>query len=79
MTVDLRWFGGTADFYFIRHGESEANRDGVIQGRAPSRLTDTGAEQARQAGEWFRPGALDHGPQLPAPAGLRDRAQSSRR
>jgi broad specificity phosphatase PhoE len=58
VTVDLRSFGGTADFYFVRHGESEANRDGVVQGRAPSRLTDTGREQARQAGEWFRARAL---------------------
>ena len=54
MTVDLRGLDGTADFFFIRHGESEANRAGVIQGREPSRLTDAGRDQARRAGEWFR-------------------------
>jgi broad specificity phosphatase PhoE len=59
VTADLRAFSGTADFFFIRHGESEANRDGIIQGRAPSRLTETGKAQAREAGEWFRPRALD--------------------
>jgi broad specificity phosphatase PhoE len=50
---DLRAFTGTADFYFIRHGQSEGNRDGVIQGRQPSRLTEDGKGQARAAGRWF--------------------------
>ncbi len=59
MTADLRSFGGTADFWFIRHGESEANRDGIIQGRQPSRLTESGKSQAREAGEWLRAKALD--------------------
>ena len=59
MTADLRSFGGTADFWFIRHGESEANRDGIIQGRQPSRLTESGKAQAREAGEWLRAKALD--------------------
>jgi broad specificity phosphatase PhoE len=50
---DLRGFTGTADFYFIRHGQSAGNRDGVIQGRQPSRLTEDGRSQARAAGSWF--------------------------
>ena len=33
--------------YFVRHGESESNRDGVLAGRMDSPLTDTGIEQAR--------------------------------
>ena len=50
----LRAIKGSADFFFVRHGESEGNRDGVIQGRTPSRLTATGRDQARRAGAWFK-------------------------
>jgi broad specificity phosphatase PhoE len=56
---DLRDFPGTADFYFIRHGQSESNRDGIIQGRDPSRLTEEGRGQARAAGAWFAARSLD--------------------
>jgi phosphoserine phosphatase len=56
---DLRSIAGTADFYFIRHGQSESNREGVIQGRLPSRLTEEGRSQARAAGSWFAGKALD--------------------
>lgn len=34
-------------FYFVRHGESEANRDGVFSGRRDSPLTERGRAQAR--------------------------------
>jgi hypothetical protein len=27
--IDLRAFSGETDLYFIRHGESEGNRDGL--------------------------------------------------
>jgi broad specificity phosphatase PhoE len=57
--VDLRGIPGAAELYFIRHGESEGNRDGIIQGRNPSRLTDNGRRQAGEAGEWFADKALD--------------------
>ena len=57
--VDLRAFKGTADLWFMRHGESEGNRDGVIQGRTPSRLTETGREQALAAGDWFKGKGVD--------------------
>jgi broad specificity phosphatase PhoE len=57
--TQLRALSGTVDFYFMRHGESEGNRDGVIQGRTPSRLTEVGREQARQAGSWFRGRSID--------------------
>ena len=33
-------------FYFVRHGESEANRDGVFAGRSDSPLTERGRVQA---------------------------------
>lgn len=42
-----------SSFYFIRHGESEANRRGVIQGHSDSPLADTGRSHARAAGEWL--------------------------
>jgi broad specificity phosphatase PhoE len=57
--VDLRRFEGTADLYFLRHGESRGNRDGVIQGRNHSHLTDIGREQARAAGAWFKGKLID--------------------
>jgi broad specificity phosphatase PhoE len=57
--VDFHPIKGTADFYFIRHGESEGNRAGIIQGRAPSALTQRGRAQAREAGDWMRSRGLD--------------------
>ena len=56
--VDLRAIPGAAELYFIRHGESEGNRDGIIQGRNPSRLTDNGRIQAKEAGAWLRSTSL---------------------
>ena len=52
--VDFRGLEGTTDFFFIRHGESEGNREHLMQGRRHSRLTDQGRAQARDAGRWFR-------------------------
>jgi broad specificity phosphatase PhoE len=57
--VDLKHFEGTADLYFLRHGESQGNQDGVIQGRNHSHLTENGREQARAAGAWFRGRSID--------------------
>lgn len=37
--------------YFIRHGESQANKDGIIAGQTESPLTPMGISQAREAGE----------------------------
>jgi broad specificity phosphatase PhoE len=59
VTVDLRAIPGAAELYFVRHGESEGNRDGIIQGRNPSQLTDEGRNQAREAGAWFSGKTLD--------------------
>ena len=52
---DLRDFPGTADLYFLRHGESEGNRDRIIQGRHDPPLTPLGCQQAKAAGAWFAP------------------------
>lgn len=40
--------------YFVRHGESEGNRRGIMQGHYDAPLTELGREQAQRAGEWFR-------------------------
>lgn len=40
-------------YYFIRHGETEANRDHLIQGWSDSPLTDKGREQLINLSETF--------------------------
>lgn len=45
---------GTWDFFIMRHGESQGNRDKIIQGHANLHLTDEGRRHAVAAGEWFR-------------------------
>lgn len=57
--VDFSGLSGRASFYFVRHGESESNRERIMQGRTPSPLTDRGRAQAREAGLWFRDKSLD--------------------
>lgn len=37
------------DFYFLRHGETEFNREGRFQGRTDVSLNETGLRQAREA------------------------------
>lgn len=37
--------------YLVRHGETQANRDGIIQGQQDTRLNALGEEQARLVGE----------------------------
>jgi broad specificity phosphatase PhoE len=38
----------------VRHGQSTANRDGILQGRTDTDLSDLGRRQAAQLGVWFR-------------------------
>lgn len=45
----------TNGFYFLRHGESEANLLGVIAGSADSPLSETGLSQARAAADICAP------------------------
>lgn len=40
--------------YIVRHGETEENARGVLQGRTPGKLNSTGIEQARLTGEALR-------------------------
>jgi 2,3-bisphosphoglycerate-dependent phosphoglycerate mutase len=37
----------------VRHGQSTANRDGILQGQYDAPLSDLGRRQAGQVGEWF--------------------------
>ncbi len=41
------------DFWILRHGESQGNAQGRIQGLADYELSDVGRAQAREAGRWF--------------------------
>ncbi|KAG5715689.1 putative phosphoglycerate mutase [Termitomyces sp. T112] len=43
-----------ARVYIIRHGETQENRDGVIQGQLDTALNNVGLEQARIVGEKLR-------------------------
>jgi broad specificity phosphatase PhoE len=63
--LDLRRLRHPADFFFVRHGESEGNRAGKILGRMDLGLSDLGREHARAAGRYFAAQLGD----LPAPAG----------
>ncbi len=48
-----------ADFYFVRHGESESNAGGRIQGHTDSPLSDLGRMHAQAAGRWFADRRVD--------------------
>jgi broad specificity phosphatase PhoE len=50
---------GAADFYIVRHGQSEGNRSRLVQGHTDLPLTDQGRAQARATGAWFRGRKLD--------------------
>ncbi|WP_069366727.1 histidine phosphatase family protein [Salisediminibacterium beveridgei] len=39
--------------YFVRHGQSEANKHGIIQGHAEFPLSKLGQMQAKLAADWF--------------------------
>ncbi|WP_018526308.1 histidine phosphatase family protein [Alkalispirochaeta alkalica] len=44
---------GPVSFYLIRHGESQGNARGIVQGRADVPLTDRGRDQAARTGRWL--------------------------
>lgn len=37
--------------YIVRHGETDANREGILQGQLDTQLNDVGLEQARMTAE----------------------------
>ena len=43
-----------------RHGETDWNREGRVQGWAPTGLTERGREQARELGAWLDDREIDH-------------------
>lgn len=47
------------DLYFVRHGETEWNKAGRMQGRLDSNLTDKGLENAERLGEYLRETQFD--------------------
>jgi broad specificity phosphatase PhoE len=57
--IDFRGVMGRGSFYFLRHGESEGNSAGVLQGRGDYPLAEGGHGQARQAARWFRRRSID--------------------
>lgn len=40
--------------YVIRHGQTDQNQSGLLQGRSNTRLNENGVRQAEKAGEYFR-------------------------
>lgn len=52
--IDLNNISGRVDFFFLRHGESEGNHAGIIQGRRDFRLSENGRVQSKQVGRWFQ-------------------------
>lgn len=44
--------------YIVRHGETQANRDGIIQGQRDTALNAAGLEQARMVGEALKDAKL---------------------
>lgn len=42
---------GILRIYFIRHGETQENREGIIQGQADTKLNEIGVKQANLVGE----------------------------
>lgn len=49
--VDSTFAFGTTPFYFLRHGETRENRDGIVQGQNETELTAAGRQMAEAAAE----------------------------
>lgn len=70
----LRSLQRRARFYFIRHGESESNKAGIIQGHQNSPLSATGQEHAEAAGRWFADKQIDRVYSSPLDRGMQTAA-----
>ncbi len=47
-------YGDKMKIYLIRHGETEANKQAIIQGRTDNPLNQTGIDQAIQTGRYLK-------------------------
>lgn len=47
------------EFYFVRHGESESNAEGRIQGHSDSPLSELGRSHAQAAARWLEQREID--------------------
>jgi broad specificity phosphatase PhoE len=58
--VWLKYFGilTLMSIYFIRHGESQSNKDGIFAGQLDVPITDLGISQAREAGKKLKMSGL---------------------
>ncbi|MCF7928429.1 MAG: histidine phosphatase family protein [Spirochaetales bacterium] len=54
LNAAFKRLNGKCNFYILRHGRSDGNHRGVIQGQDDYPLSPEGEEQARKAGLWFR-------------------------
>jgi broad specificity phosphatase PhoE len=53
VVIDFSGLQGAADFYFLRHGRSEGNEQGIAQGRRDTPLAAEGRAQVLDAAPWF--------------------------
>jgi broad specificity phosphatase PhoE len=53
MYPDFRRLTAQTSFYFVRHGESQGNSAGIVQGTAEYPLSETGRAHAEQAATWL--------------------------
>ena len=42
------------ELYIIRHGQTKANVEKYMQGQTPGELTNTGCEQAKKFGSFYK-------------------------
>lgn len=45
--------------WLVRHGETQANVDGLYSGHAPTPLTERGIQQARSLGDYLQAAPFD--------------------
>ncbi|MDJ0951122.1 MAG: histidine phosphatase family protein [Alphaproteobacteria bacterium] len=56
--MSVRFEFGAATFYFLRHGETDANKNGIVQGQQDTPLNARGRRSAEEAGLRLMPVGL---------------------
>jgi broad specificity phosphatase PhoE len=59
MVAYFETLDGRHNAYFLRHGESEGNSAGIIQGRLDLPLSENGLKQSEQIASWFVDRGID--------------------